>query len=72
MAADLTWDDAESIGLALAETYPDRTPLELRFTDLHRMVIELPGFVDDPKNSSEGKLEAIQMAWNEEYEDRRQ
>jgi FeS assembly protein IscX len=26
--------------------------------------------VDDPQKSSEGKLEAIQMAWNEEYEDR--
>jgi FeS assembly protein IscX len=69
MPADLTWDDAESIGLALAEKYPDRNPLELRFTDLHRMVIELPGFDDDPKASNETKLEAIQMAWHEEHED---
>ncbi len=70
MATDLRWDDAEDIGLLLAETYPDINPLQLRFTDLHRMITELPTFVDDPKNSSEGKLEAIQMAWNQEYEDK--
>ena len=43
----------------------------MRFTDLHKMITALPGFADDPKKSSEGKLEAIQMAWNEEYEDRK-
>ena len=70
MAKDLTWDDAEDIGIELADKYPDRNPLEVRFTDLHRCVIELPKFVDDPKQSTEGKLEAIQMAWHEEFEDR--
>ena len=49
---------------------PDVNPLEVRFTDLHRYVTELPTFVDDPKMSNEGKLEAIQMAWYEEYQDR--
>ncbi|HEU5452309.1 MAG TPA: Fe-S cluster assembly protein IscX [Terriglobales bacterium] len=67
---ELRWDDAEDIGLALADKFPDQNPLEVRFTDLHRMVTELPSFVDDPKKSSEGKLEAIQMAWHEEWEDR--
>ena len=71
MAAELHWDDAEEIGYQLAEAYPDINPLEIRFTDLHRMVTELPTFVDDAKKSSEGKLEAIQMAWNEEFEDRK-
>jgi FeS assembly protein IscX len=70
MAKDLTWDDAEDIGIELAEKYPDSNPLEVRFTDLHRYVSELPAFVDDPKNSTEGKLEAIQMAWYEEFQDR--
>jgi FeS assembly protein IscX len=42
----------------------------VRFTDLHRYVTELPTFVDDPKTSNESKLEAIQMAWYEEYQDR--
>jgi FeS assembly protein IscX len=41
----------------------------VRFTDLHRYVTELAGFADDPKLSSEPRLEAIQMAWYEEYKD---
>jgi FeS assembly protein IscX len=70
MPKDLTWDDAEDIGIELAEKFPDQNPLEVRFTDLHRYVTELPAFVDDPKKSTEGKLEAIQMAWHEEFQDR--
>jgi FeS assembly protein IscX len=70
MATDLYWDDAEDIGLLLADKFPDMNPLEVRFTDLHRMITELPTFADDLQKSTEGKLEAIQMAWNEEYEDR--
>ena len=63
----LTWQDAEDIALALVERFPNTDPLTVRFTDLHRWVTELPGFVDDVKASTEGKLEAIQMAWLEEY-----
>jgi FeS assembly protein IscX len=70
MAKDLTWDDAEDIGIELVDKFPDQNPLEVRFTDLHRYVIELPKFVDDAKKSTEGKLEAIQMAWHEEFQDR--
>src|SRR5436309_3375086 len=66
----LTWDDAEDIGIELAEKFPEVDPLEVRFTDLHRWVTELAGFSDDPKASSEGKLEAIQMAWLDEHRDR--
>ena len=69
MPTDLTWDDAEEIGMALAERFPDQNPLEVRFTDLHRWVTELAGFSDDPKLSNESKLEAIQMAWHEEWQD---
>ncbi len=71
MPTDLHWEDAEDIGILLAEKFPDINPLEVRFTDLHRMVTELPTFVDDAGKSTEGKLESIQMAWNEEYEDRK-
>jgi FeS assembly protein IscX len=71
MAAELHWDDAEEIGYQLADAHPTINPLEVRFTELHKMVTELPTFVDDPKKSTEGKLEAIQMAWNEEFEDRK-
>jgi FeS assembly protein IscX len=67
---DLTWDNAEDIGILLSEKHPEVDPLTVRFTDLHRYVTELDEFKDDPKKSNEGKLEAIQMAWHEEHMDR--
>jgi FeS assembly protein IscX len=69
MTIEMTWGDSEEIGIALFEKYPDIDPLTVRFTDLHKMVCELDGFVDDPAKSNEAKLEAIQMAWHEEYND---
>ena len=65
----LTWDDADDIAEQLIERHPDVDPLGVRFTDLHRWVCELPDFDDDPKASSEGKLERIQMAWVETREE---
>jgi FeS assembly protein IscX len=72
MPRDLTWDNAEDIGILLSEKHPELEPLSVRFTDLHRYVTELPEFKDDPKKSNEGKLEAIQMAWHDEFLDRTQ
>ena len=72
MAKQLTWDDAEDIGILLSEVHPTLDPPAVRFTDLHRYVTELPDFKGDPKASNEGKLEAIQMAWHEEVQDRTQ
>ncbi len=66
----LTWDESEEIALRLMEEHPDVNPLEVRFTDLHRWVTEIEDFEDDPKASNEAKLEAIQMAWLEEYRNR--
>ena len=65
----LTWEHTEDIALALFEEHPDVDPLTIRFTDLHKWITALPGFGDDPAKSNEGKLEAIQMAWYEEYKD---
>jgi FeS assembly protein IscX len=62
----LTWNDAEDIAIVLADKFPGLDPLTVRFTDLHKWVIALPDFADDPAKSNEGKLEAIQMAWVEE------
>jgi len=70
MPGTFDWDDAEEIGVQLAEKFPEQNPLAVRFTDLHKWVTELAGFAGDPKMSNEGKLEAIQMAWLEEYNDR--
>ncbi len=72
MAKQLTWDDAEDLGILLSEVHPTLDPLAVRFTDLHRYVTELPDFKGDSKASNEGKLEAIQMAWHEEVQDRTQ
>jgi FeS assembly protein IscX len=69
MAQEITWSDAEEIGIRLQEKYPELDPYTVRFTDLHKYVTALEGFTDDPTKSTEGKLEAIQMAWHEEYED---
>ncbi|MBC7882446.1 MAG: Fe-S cluster assembly protein IscX [Anaerolineae bacterium] len=65
----ITWKDSEEIGIALLETHPGIDPLAVRFTDLHRWVTELADFTDDPQKSNEGILEAIQMAWYEEFQD---
>ena len=72
MAKDLTWENAEDLGILLSEKHPDVDPLSVRFTDLHRYVTELPEFTGDPQKSNESKLEAIQMAWHEEFLDRTQ
>jgi FeS assembly protein IscX len=69
MPGDLTWDSREDIALKLLEKFPSTDPLTVRFTDLHKWVTELDGFSDDPKLSNEGKLEAIQMAWHEEWKE---
>lgn len=65
----LRWEDVEDIAEQLLESHPDIDPLSIRFTDLRSWVAELADFADDPKASSEGKLEAIQMAWLELYKE---
>ena len=65
----LSWDDTEDIALELLDAHAGVDPLTVRFTDLHRWVTELEDFTGDPAKSNEGKLEAIQMAWYEEYTD---
>jgi FeS assembly protein IscX len=65
----LTWTDAEDIAIALYEKFPDMDPTYVRYTDMHKWVTELPDFADDPHKSNEAKLEAIQMAWLEEWKD---
>lgn len=72
MAKELTWDDAEDIGVLLSEKYPQVNPVELPYADLHHYVTELSEFSDDSKKSPRGKLESIQMAWHAEFLDRTQ
>ena len=65
----MKWADSEDIGIALVEKFPGVDPLTVRFTDLREKVVGLDGFDDDAKISNEPKLEAIQMAWYEEFKD---
>lgn len=65
----LKWQNTEDIAIRLVEEHPETDPLTVRFTDMHAWIVALSDFNDDPKKSNEKILEAIQMAWNEEYQD---
>ncbi len=65
----MKWTDAEDIAIGLSEQFPEADPLTVRFTDLREKVMLLDGFDDDPKGSNEPRLEAIQMAWYEEWKE---
>ncbi|HEX7684546.1 MAG TPA: Fe-S cluster assembly protein IscX [Trinickia sp.] len=62
----MKWTDVQEIAMALTDNHPEIDPQQIRFTDLHRWVMELDGFDDDPNRSSEKILEAIQLAWIED------
>ena len=62
----MIWIDIQDIAIELEERHPDVDNVNLRFTDLHKWVIALPGFDGDPARSNEKILEAIQMAWIDE------
>jgi FeS assembly protein IscX len=62
----LRWSDARDIAIALEEAHGEADNVNLRYTDLHKWITELPDFGDDPTASNEKILEAIQMAWLDE------
>jgi FeS assembly protein IscX len=66
MARKLRWTDVNDIAIELEDAHPEADNVNLRFTDLHRWVMELADFEDDPNRSNEKILEAIQAAWIEE------
>jgi FeS assembly protein IscX len=65
----MNWQDYEDIGIALYEKHPGIDPLTIRFTDLLRWIGELEEFEGNISESNEKKLEAVQMAWYEEWKD---
>lgn len=65
----MTWHDAREIGEALFEKFGSLDPLTVRFTDMHKWILELDGFTGKPEESNEKLLEAIQMAWYDEWQD---
>ena len=62
----MKWTDVQEIAVALYYKFPEQDPTTVRFTDLHKWVMELEGFDDDANRSGEKILEAIQMAWIDE------
>ena len=62
----LKWSDYTDIAIMLEEKYPTVDNVNLRYTDLHKWVMDLESFDDDPHKANEKILEAIQMAWIEE------
>jgi len=62
----LTWTEPGEIAWALMDAHPDTDPLDLNFVGLHRMILALPGFDDDPDEASESKLEAVVVAWHDQ------
>jgi FeS assembly protein IscX len=71
MQDSVDWSDVEEIGVRLWEAEPTLDPLGLRFTDLLDRILALPGFSGSREESNEKRLEAVQMAWLEEFQDDR-
>lgn len=69
MERPLDWNDVDDIAYALFEADTKRNPLTLRFTELAELVLALPNFQGLRERCNEKILEAIQMAWLEEFED---
>ncbi len=65
----LNWNDYREVGELLFERYDTLNPLTVRFTDMHKWILDLEGFEGKPEESNEKRLEAIQMSWHEEWND---
>lgn len=64
----LKWTDTLDIALALQEAHPEVNPTQVNFVDLRNWIMALPDFGDDPDRCGERILEAVQLAWMEEYD----
>ena len=65
----LKWEHYQEIADALYAKHYNVDPLTVKFTELHKMIIDITEFKDDPEKSSEGKLEKIQMEWLDLFSD---
>ena len=64
----MRWTDTQEIAEKLYDNNPDIDPKTIRFTDLLQWILNLDDFDGDPDKCWERILEAIQLAWIEEYE----
>jgi FeS assembly protein IscX len=67
------WNDYEDIAMKLYERFGDdfgeSKIYRIRFTDLHKWVMEIPRFEGKAEESNEGHLEMIQSSWVYEWRD---
>jgi nitrogen fixation NifU-like protein len=61
----LHWADFSRMVRALNSAYPTVEPLDLTMTKLFKMILQLPGFDDNPDLIGEEQLEKLQMAWHD-------
>jgi len=65
-------DSLDDIAIGLTDKLSRRRSADGPFLrTCTKWITELPGFAGDPLQSNESKLEAIQMAWHEEWQDRK-
>lgn len=64
----MNWTDTQEIAEKLYDNNPDIDPKTIRFTYLLQWILNLDDFDGDPDKCGERILEAIQLAWIEEYE----
>ena len=62
----LKWVDVLEIAIQLAESKPEVDARYVNFVDLHKWVLALPEFSDDPQRGGAKAIEALQAAWIEE------
>ena len=65
----MNWSTIEDIAEELYAARPGVDPLTVRFTDLRDWISMLPDWDDDIHLSNEAKLEAVQMAWCDIWEE---
>lgn len=67
MSRTFGWLDVTRIGEELADRHPGVDPFSVRFVELKKMVMALPGFQEEPGHAVNEKiLESIQAAWSGE------
>jgi len=60
---NLTWQDIQAIGMALAERHPQESLITLKPERLAELVAELPGFAPGDTGPGDLILSAITTAW---------
>lgn len=62
----LYWEASYEIVQELISIYPDVKVDNVGIAQLHKLIIELPNFADDPVLANEGILNEILREWYEE------